>query len=292
MLIMQPTPLYCMTESILRGAPLTLPHKHLRMKLFRITLLLTALCSASLVPSCGGGGDETGNQYVSVSAFKSGATGFSIIGSPIVWIESTGPVQGTGSLGSNPFPDISRPDDSDDQYIHTDGYVGTLEQWNNFAGDMADAEKGSSSCYVNVRISNSSDRQYSIDGVATYTAIGNLGYLHLYFDEVSGSNNNLEYAALIHFMGAVTQSDLTYSTDGDSSTSDGATTGSKQRYLITTLTGSELKFWFNFDTNQSMTELNYVASRKLVNTQTGVEFAEPARVQGIWRITHPFVRAQ
>lgn len=259
----------------------------MHMKFFRFALIIAALSGVALFPSCSGGSEEVGNQFVSVSSFKAGSTGFHIIGSPSVWIESMGQPTNIANLGKNPFPEIGRLDDSTDSHV---GGEDTAEVWNSFAGDMADETTGTSSCYVKVNIYNSQDHQYSISGTATYTVGGDMGYLMLYFDEVSGSNNNLEYSALIHFMGALTQSDLTYSTDGDAQNNNGTTSGSNERITITTLTGSQIKFWFNFATNQCMTELCYVANQRMVDLETGNEYTEPLRVRGIWRITHPFAR--
>ena len=116
-----------------------------------------------------------------------------------------------------------------------------------------------------------------------------MGYMELSFDEVSGAGNNLEYAALIHFMGAVTRSDLTYSSDGDRTDTSGATESADNRVIITSLTGSVIKFWFNFETNQCLTELNYVAQSKVAQTSGGSITTIPA-MHGVWRITHPFLR--
>lgn len=259
------------------------------MKIFRFALIIAALSGVAIFPSCSGGGEETGNQFVSVTAFKSGSVGFHLIGSPTVWLESDGEPQNISSLGKNPFPEIGRLDatNSSENVL---GGEDIEETWNNFAGNMSEETTGSSSCYVRVSIYNSQDKQYSIRGTATYTVGGQMGYLNLFFDEVSGSNNNLEYSALIHFMGALTQSDLTYSTDGDGKDNSGTTTGANERVLITTLTGSQIKFWFNFETNQCLTELCYVANQRMV-MENGTEYSEPVRMRGVWRITHPFVRA-
>lgn len=252
------------------------------MKLFRKSLfLLSALLGASLLPSCGGGGEETGNQFVSVTSFKSGSVGFYIQGSPVVRIISRGQPSDVNP-GSNPFPSIGRLDTWNDDFM---GGGNSLEDWENFAGYQADVTTGNQSCVVNITIRNSSDNQYSIDGVATYTVAGNMGYMELYFDEVSGSSNNLDYAALIHFMGAVTRSDLTYSTDGDGTDSSGAANSADQRVIITSLTGSVIKFWFNFETNQCLTELCYVAQTKLQDNAVSA-----IGMRGVWRITHPFLR--
>lgn len=256
------------------------------MKLFRKTLLLlSALIGVSLFPGCGGSAEEAGNQFVSVSSFKSGSVGFFIQGSPVVRIISKGAPNDVHP-GANPFPSIGRLDDYNDEY---EGGGNTAEEWQNFAGDQSDLTDGDSSCLVNVTIRNSSTNEYSLDGVATYTVAGNMGYMELSFDEVSGSSNNLEYAALIHFMGAVTRSDLTYSTDGDSTDTSGAANSSDQRIIITSLTGSVIKFWFNFETNQCLTELNYVAQVRFA-TPTGQTGVTPAAMHGVWRITHPFLR--
>lgn len=259
-----------------------------RMKLFRKSLLLlTALISVSLFPSCGGSPNDTGDQYVAVSSFKSGSIGFYIQGSPAVRIISNG-VPNDLTPGSNPAGTIGRLDTENDGIKNNTET--SDEAWSNFAGDMSDVTTGTQSCLVNVSIHNSSTNEYSISGQATYTVADRLGYLELYFDEVSGSNNNLEYAALIHFMGALTRSDLTYSTDGDGTDSSGTGVSAIERVLITSLTGSVIKFWFNFETNQCLTELCYVGVHKFVNTNTGETYQNSASMKGVWRITHPFLR--
>lgn len=258
------------------------------MKLLRKSLLLFAALTgaALLLPGCGGSPENNGDQFVSVSAFKSG-TGFYIQGSPVVRIVSMGQPQDV-SPGNGSFNQIGK---LSTEYDESSSANETSEEaWQNFAGDMADITRGESSCLVNVRITNSSTNEYSIGGQATYTVGGNLGYLELYFDEVSGSNNNLEYAALIHFMGALTRSDLTYSTDGDASDNSGISQSAIERVTITSLTGSMIKFWFNFETNMCLIELNYVGVHKYVNTTTGVPSQSAAEMKGAWRITHPFLR--
>ena len=256
------------------------------MKLFKKSLsLLAVLLSATLLPSCGGGANDEGNQFVSVTAFKGGSTGFYVQGSPVVRIVSNGQPYDVNP-GRNPYPTIGRLDTWNDGF--KDG-GDSEEDWNNFAGDMSDVTDGDQSCLVNVTIRNSSDNQYSINGQATYTVSGKMGYMELYFDEVSGSNNNLEYSALIHFMGALTRSDLTYSTDGDATDSSGTTSSADQRVLITSLTGSVIKFWFNFETNEALTELCYVAQTKAKDTN-GVDYATGIAMRGVWRITHRFLR--
>lgn len=261
------------------------------MKLFRNTLIiLSALACASMFPSCGGSPENTGDQFVPVSAFKSGSAGFYILGSPVVRIRSNGSPNDV-SPGSNPFPQIGRLDDFTDLAV---GGGNTEEEWQNFAGNQSDVTKGDQSCIANVSIYNSTDNQYSIDGSATYVVSGQMGYMELVFNEVSGAGNNLEYAALIHFMGAVTRSDLTYSSDGDRTDSSGATEAVDNRVIITSLTGSTIKFWFNFETNQCMTELNYVAQTKYTvvgsGEASGASGTTPPAMRGVWRITHPFLR--
>lgn len=261
------------------------------MKLFRKSLgILAAISAAALLPACSGGANTvngTANQFVSVSAFKSGSCGFYVQGSPVVRIISRGQPNDINP-GSNPFPSIGRLDTWKED-MNVLGSGDSEEEWLNFAGNMADVERGEQSCIVNVTINNSSTNEYSIDGVATYVTSGSMGYLELYFDEVEGSNNNLNFAALIHFMGAVTRSDLTYSTDGDSSDSSGAVSSEDQRIMITSLTGSVIKFWFNFETNMALTELCYVARTKLQDME-GHEVHTPPGMRGVWRITHPFLR--
>ena len=261
------------------------------MKLLRKSLLLFAALTgaALLLPGCGGSPDNNGDQFVSVSAFKSG-TGFYIQGSPVIRIVSMGQPQDV-SPGNGSFNQIGKLSTENDRYGSDSAPAETSEEaWQNFAGDMADITRGESSCLVNVRITNSSTNEYSIGGQATYTVGGNLGYLELYFDEVSGSNNNLEYAALIHFMGALTRSDLTYSTDGDAQDNSSTSESNIQRVTITSLTGSMIKFWFNFETNMCLIELNYVGSTQLKNTATGETFQTAVDMKGAWRITHPFLR--
>ena len=253
------------------------------MKLLRKSLLLfAALLGVTLFPGCGGSADDTGNQFVSVTSFKSGSVGFYIQGSPVVRIISRGQPNDV-SPGRNPFPTIERPDNFNDDYV-TSG-MSTAEQWEKFATDNSEETEGDTSCLVNVTIRNSSTNEYSLDGVATYTVSRNLGYLRLDFDEVSGSSNNLEYAALIHFMGAVTRSDLTYSTDGDATDNASAAGTADRRVVITSLTGSTIKFWFNFETNQCLTELCYVAQTHYVDNSDSAP-----EMHGVWRITHPFLR--
>ena len=255
------------------------------MKLFRTSLLLAAaLGVAALLPSCGGGADESGNQFVSVSAFKSGSCGFYIHGSPDIRIVSSG-MPNDVNPGSNPFPQIGRPDSSISESVE--------DEWMDFAGDLADVGNGTSSCLVNVVIRNSQEQDYSISGTATYVVSDRMGYLELNFNEISGGSGNLEYAALIHFMGAVTKSDLTYTSEDNSIDSTGVSSGSAERILITTLTGSTMKFWFNFDTNQVLTELCYVCQLNVYyedGAGNAHEAVTPVTQRGVWRIVHPFLR--
>lgn len=259
------------------------------MKLFRTTLLLAAsLMAATLFPSCGGSAENSGNQFVSVSAFKSGSCGFYIVGSPVVRIRSNG-TPNEVSPGPNSSAIIEHPDSS--MVSGSDVDPG----WEDFAGGLSDITQATSSCLVDVTISHSSSNEYAISGVATYAVNGDLGYMELGFNEVSGSGNNLEYSSLIHFMGALQNSDLTYTSDGSSIDTSGTSSGTAERILITSLTGSVIRFWFNFETNQVLTELNYIAEVKtdVVRDKDGnvIGFQTTgARMTGVWRITHSFYR--
>lgn len=258
------------------------------MKLLRKSLLLFAALTgaALLLPGCGGSPDNKGDQFVSVSAFKSG-TGFYIQGSPAIRIISMGQPQDV-SPGNGSFNQIGKLSTEFDDFAYSGSTA--EETWQDFAGDMADTTRGESSCLVNVRITNSSTNEYSIGGQASYTVSGNLGYMELNFDEVSGSNNNLEFAALIHFMGAVTRSDLTYDRGDRDSREDDSNVGDSgiDRVVITSLSGSTIKFWFNFETNVCLIELNYVGTYKYKRGDES--FTSPPGMKGAWRITHPFLR--
>lgn len=238
---------------------------------------------AALLPGCGGEANDSSNQYVPVSAFKNSSVGFRILGSPIVSIISRGQ-PGDVNPGYNPFPSIGRLDDYLDSATSN-----ALEDWQNFAGDQEDVREADQSCWVRVSIYNSSNNEFSLDGVATYAVSGDMGYMKLSFDEVSGSSNNLEYSALIHFMGAVTRSDLTYSTDGDATDNSAATDSTVKRVIITSLTGSIMEFWFNFRTNECMTQFSYVAQVEGYDSEGRKGWTLP-RMTGVWRITHPFLR--
>lgn len=254
------------------------------MKIFRFSLLFGALIGAALLPSCGGGANSKGDQFVSVTAFQSGSVGFMIQGSPYVQVVSRGPLQGIN--GQNTVNGIQTPDFTMDDFEGEN----VEESWRDFAGDMAELREGTQSCVVTVRVTNSSENEYSIDGIATYTVAEKLGYLKLNFDEVSGSGGNLEYQALIHFLGAVTQSDLTYNNSEGTGTNTNGTSGTgANRILITTLTGSELRFWFNFETSQAMVELNYTANITTEVTANSQQVTA-TREHGVWRIVHPFWR--
>ena len=261
------------------------------MKRFFFRVLPIALLSVLAFPSCGGGGDKNGggDQFVSVSAFKSGSAGYVMVGSPRVMIVSQG-VPNNVHPGNSSFNKIQRPNPG--LYAVEDEKLSTEEAWADFIGDMDVADYGETSTYVNVSVSHSSDNQFALQGSATYTVTADksLGYMVLMFDDIAGSSGNVEFQSLIHFMGALTRSDLTYDTHGDSSDNSGVTPGSEERILITTLTGSEMHLWFNFQTNMVMAELRYVCIGNRINTNTGHEFVTPIEMRGVWRVTHPFLK--
>lgn len=261
------------------------------MKRFFFRVLPIALLSVLAFPSCGGGGDKNGggDQFVSVSAFKSGSAGYMMIGSPRVTIVSQG-VPNNVHPGNSSFNKIPTPDSGG--YAIEDEKLNTEEQWADFIGDMDVADYGETSTYVNITVSHSSDDQYALRGSATYTVTAdkNLGYMEVMFDEIVGGSGNMEFQSLIHFMGALTRSDLTYDTHGDSTDNSGVTPGAEERLLITTLTGSVMRLWFNFQTNMVMAELRYVCVGNRV-TETGVHHVTPVEMRGVWRVTHPFLRA-
>ena len=251
------------------------------MKFPSLRTLSLALLAALFLPACSGGGNkEKGDNFVSVNAFKSGSSGFVSITSPALYIVSNGPVQNVGPVN----PEIGRPITAG---LLNQSEIDDIENlWADFAGEQADVSTSENSCYVNVSVLNSSDRQFSLKGMATYSVSGNMGFLNLGFDEITGSTN-VEFDALIHFLGAATANDLQSSTNSsnDGASIDGTTL---ERIVLGSLRGGTIRMWFNFETNQALVELSYQGVFNYVNSN-GVEHSTHG-MHGILRNVVTFAR--
>ena len=214
------------------------------MKFPSLRTLSLALLAALFLPACSGGGDkDKGDQFVSVNAFKSGSSGFYFYSSPVLKIVSNGPEQGISN--NNPVPKVKRPTDA-----NSDDSVGNM--WADFAGEYSNVDEGYSdgSCQTNVAIYNSSDSQYSLSGTALYAVSGKIGYMELAFNEIT-SSTNVEFDAIVHFLGAATANDLQVATN--SSTDTTITNGvTLNRVVLGSLRGAMVKIWFNYETNQAL----------------------------------------
>ena len=215
-----------------------------------------ALLAALVIPACSGGGDkDKGDQFVKVNAFKSGSAGFYFYSSPVLKIVSSGPEQGISS--KNPMPNIKKPTD-----VNDDDTIGNM--WADFAGDQSDVNASEESCQVNVAIYNSSNNQYSLSGTARYAVAGSIGYMEIGFDDIT-SSTNVEFDAIVHFLGAATANDIQVSTN---SSTDTTVTNviSLNRITLGSLRGATLNIWFNFETNQALVSVRM----QVANMDTGV----------------------
>lgn len=234
------------------------------MKRFRCARFLIALLAASLLPGCGGGGDDGGDRYVSITQFESGSAGFFITGvGGTMRIRSYGVgsnsdvVSGGAPKGDIPLPgnvfnvDIERGDQ---------GY-NIPEEWLD-VGAVADQTK-----MLTGELIISEMRVASIIGMVYQMEEGNhRAYLRvLYTPDMSASTYT---QAMANFFGYVSVTDVSSSSTGNAGSMVWVDE-SNQRVVLPAAQGTSIHVWFNFDSGTCLIQLYATVHYELVDPDTG-----------------------
>lgn len=239
------------------------------MKRSRLALWATSLLAAVLLPSCGGGGEEEGDNFISVQQFETGGCGFYMMGlGQDITIRAT--QMGEYSKGGTGGP-MTDPRDQKINVQLPDGTFATdidiPAGWTNLGkvGTTSRILYGTMSCGNTIPC--------RIHGmVYSVSDDGRIGHLRFVMDE--GSYSNQTSQVLAHFFGCASTA------DGSNNQGNVAGTWSSgdKRILVPTLAGSGFNAWFNFQTGTCLIQMQAETQVEFVNVDTGVEFSQRIQV--------------
>lgn len=212
-------------------------------------LLAAAACALS-IPACGGGGDDSGNTYISVSQFVAGGKAFKIFGSPSMRVfafsrgvemregQANGILNGTGYGPATPDTQPS-PEGEYEGRMNLEGYI----QFDDSVGARATLSYG------------------------TYGGEAGMGVLEILPQEGFDQSNGDLTRKMIHFLGGVSPADVQTGTS-----SSGATMviedGVYLRYLLFSLAGCSYRVVIDFAAGTMEFFLNYSAEWRVPVTDS------------------------
>lgn len=228
------------------------------MKRICISAVLALFC-ASLLPSCGGGGDSKGDFYMSTNNFKTGSKKFYIMSSPSLEVVGGGTFEQGGSTKLSK-EEVERLFGKD--YVE-DGGIG-----------------GGTVAYCQGRMNAKGNTAATCD--YAYFVSGNKGRLIAY------PQNKYDYDALVHFVGAITPEDIKFSGFKDSgANNDNVDMPDIKQVLVISSEGTYFDFEFDMSTGTVKVQLCY-SSASLVDEETeGGLFS--SEYNGVIQSVRPFM---
>lgn len=203
------------------------------MKRICISAALALLC-ASLLPSCGGGGDSKGDFYMSTQNFSTGSKKFYVLSNPSMSI--------TGGRGEfTPSTRLSKEEIKNlfgADYVEDDGSL--------IGGTMV---------YCQGTMDTYSGRAAACDFV--YFVSGSKARLIAYPQQTN------DYDALVHFVGAITPEDIKFSgfSDGGSADDKNVDAPDVKRVLVITTAGSYFDIDFDMSSGVAQLKLCYSSAQ-------------------------------
>lgn len=247
------------------------------MKYTRLAHTLIALAVASLIPACGGGGDEDGENFVSVKQFTSGSCGFFITGTGgVVRVISNGTAGNEDIHRGKPGSQIYEPADVFDANLKPDSgrdtawYVPDAYQNMGISEDVSPVLGG--------RLVANGNVLSTIDAMIYHMEEGGKrAMLEVWFPT---NNNTTSFSeGLAHFFGATVYADLP-SVSGNTLalvwTDDSMT-----RVLMPTASGTSMRIWFDFDSGKCLVQLWGMVAMAYVNSD-GIEIEKGSGEGGVF----------
>lgn len=217
------------------------------MKRSRLALWATSLLAAVLLPSCGGGGEEEGDNFISVQQFETGGCGFYLMGLGQDLTIRASQIDSSVSKGPTGVP-MTPPTDQTITVGQPDGTFATdidiPEGWTNLGrvGNTSRTLEGTMSC--------GGAPPCRIRGmVYSVSSDGRIGHLRFVMDESSYTNTIGQ--ALAHFFGCASTADAS----GYQGNIAGTWSSGNKRILVPTLAGTGFHAWFNFQTGACLIQM-------------------------------------
>ncbi len=205
--------------------------------------VLAAVACALSIPACGGGGDDSGNTYISVHQFAGGGKAFKIFGVPSMRVYAFG---GGGSAMSK---------DQADNILNGSGYGPSAPE---YTASPQGAYEGKLNLTGAMAFEDGTTVQATLS-YGTYGGETGTGVLEILPQSGFDNSTGHETEQMIHFLGGVTRNDMNVSGTNLSGTvlqlnSD------YPRYLLFSLAGCSYRVVMDFSSGTLEFFLTYASS--------------------------------